>query len=487
MNKIRCFIICLCVIFASCGSHDDDVFLRDVKISKQPDKLSYYIGEELDITGLEVTKVFSDGKTEVIRLSKTDFSGFDSSVANEKLRVHAIVEGKRIEFTVKIIEANLVSVKINALPTKIKYTLDEKLDLSGIQVIGEYSNGNEKRIEITAENVSGFNSKVPVVNQELRIKIDKFTKSFKVEILPIRVTDGVLVEFVGESTELVLPSNVKSIARDVFKENKTISKIVLNNGLNSIGKYAFYDCSSLSSINFPSSLMNIGKGAFYYCNKLSNVDLSSTKLEHIEENAFSVCRGLESLKLPETLKTIEDQAFLETGNISEVKIPESVVSVGLEAFRESKIQKVQINNGIETLGTRCFYHCKSLAEVSIHGKVTSNQNDICKIKNSSFEGCSELSKFKMPLSITHIGQSILIGTNVTELELGERIKDIDFSAFGYAEKLKKVSIKAIEPPVSDYYAFPKDIDYIKVPAASVDKYKNANFWKDFSSKIQPIK
>lgn len=485
MKKISYLIICLSVIFTSCGHDNDDIFLKEVKVSKQPNKLSYYIGEKLDITGLEVMKVHSNGYSEVVKLSTTDFKGFDSSVANEKLTVYTIVEGKRIEFSIKIIQPVLVSLKIKSVPTKIKYTLGEKIDLSGLELLGEYSDGNQKQIEVTDKNIFGFDSDTPMNKQKIEIRIDKFTKSFEILILPIRVTNGVLVEFIGKSNELILPENIKSIAENVFRDNKTISKIVLNEGIESIGSRAFYSCSSLSSINFPSSLKNIEEGAFYHCKKLKTIDLRSTQLENIADNAFTSCSGLESLALPETLKTIGEQAFLMTGNINELKIPTSVLTVGKEAFRESGVQKVQINNGIETLETRCFYNCKSLVEVSIYGK-SNNQGDICRIKDSSFERCSKLSKFAMPLSITHIGQSILLGTNITHLELGERVKAIAFSAFGYS-KLTTVTIKAIDPPIADYYAFPKEITSIKVPTTSVDKYKKANFWGKFSNKITSTK
>lgn len=49
-----------------------------------------------------------------------------------------------------------------------------------------------------------------------------------------------------------------------------------------------------------------------------------------------------------------------------------------------------------------------------------------------------------------------------------------------------MEINGITPPQvfeKVWYGFPDDITVIRVPAESVEKYKNANGWKDFTNKI----
>ena len=49
-----------------------------------------------------------------------------------------------------------------------------------------------------------------------------------------------------------------------------------------------------------------------------------------------------------------------------------------------------------------------------------------------------------------------------------------------------VKVEGTTPPQvfeKVWYGFPDDITVIRVPAESVEKYKNANGWRDFTNKI----
>lgn len=482
--KTNFLFVLLFVVFIACTK--EKVTLKEVVISKNPDKLSYYIGEELSLDGIEIKKVYSDGNYVFVKLSHNDFIGFDSSKANDKLFVYAIVDGKKIGFSVNIIKAVLISAEIKSLPNKLKYTIGEKIDLSGLELIGKYSDGKLKPIIIGDKDIVGFNSEKPMENQKLDIIISDSKLHFNISILPIRVSDNTIVEFIGEASEFIFPDNIISIGDNVFKDKK-IDKIVLNEGLESIGKHAFYSCS-LNSINFPSTLKSIGDGAFYYCKNLKEADLSSTKLLKIAEDAFAKSEKLEVLKLPESLESIEEQAFIFTGSISELVIPANVSVIKRWAFKESGIKVLKIHNRLKNLEKYSFYHCKSLQKVSVYGELTSDDNIEGKLGISSFEGCSELAHFEIPSSVTHLGQSLLTGTKVKELKLSSRIKHISFSAFKYSN-LKEAYIDASHPPkcelVADrvWYGFPKKVDFIKVPSKAVDEYRKAKGWSEFSEKI----
>ena len=65
-----------------------------------PTKTEYRIGEELDLSGLEVTAHYSDGSEAVVE--DYEVSGFDSSTAGEKT-VTVTYEGKTAEFTVNVL------------------------------------------------------------------------------------------------------------------------------------------------------------------------------------------------------------------------------------------------------------------------------------------------------------------------------------------------------------------------------------------------
>ena len=64
---------------------------------------------------------------------------------------------------------------------------------------------------------------------------------------------------------------------------------------------------------------------------LRNANLSKN-LTIIPEGAFSRCRALNCIVIPEGVTRIEPEAFYQCANLFSVYIPDSVVSVGRCAF-----------------------------------------------------------------------------------------------------------------------------------------------------------
>lgn len=378
--------------------------------------------------------------------------------------------------------ALLESFSIEQLPDKTVYALGEKIDLTGIEVTGNYDDGKQRPVEVTSAQISGFSSSDPVEKQEVTITIEGKQKTFTVQIAPIRIVNGALTEVVNGYDEITLPNHVKSISKDVFY-GKKITKVVLNEGLISIGEQAFFN-SSVQEIVFPSTLEKLEKDIFYYCNHLKRVDLSQTKITELPASTFFRA-GIEEIILPPTLKEIGPQAFLGTSKLKMIEVPENVKTIGQEAFRESGIVTAKLPNGIATLVDRAFYHCPELTEVTTYGSAP-NDDPSAMIKPYCFEGCPKLTRFEIPQSIRILGQGLLGGNQkVTQLTIPSSVTQINFSAFDNTG-IQEVKVETATPPQvfeKVWYGFPQNITAIRVPSAAVEKYKSANGWKEFKDKI----
>ena len=341
---------------------------------------------------------------------------------------------------VEPIGASLEDFSIEQLPAKTIYALGENIDLTGLNVTGKYDDGKQRPVKVTSEQISGFSSSVPVDKQEVTITIEGKQKSFSVHISPVRVENGVLTEILKGYNEIILPNSVKSIPKDAFR-NSQIAKVVLNEGLKSIGDMAFFN-STVQEIVFPSTLEQLKEDIFYYCYNLKKADLSKTKIT----------------KLP---------------------------AIGQEAFRESGITTVKLPNGVTNIASRAFYYCPELAEVTTYGS-TFNDDPEAMIHPYCLEGCPKLARFEIPESIRILGQGLLGGNRkVTQLTIPANVTQINFSAFNNTG-IKEVKVEGTTPPQvfeKVWYGFPDDITVIRVPAESVEKYKNANGWRDFTNKI----
>ena len=380
---------------------------------------------------------------------------------------------------VEPIGASLEDFSIEQLPAKTIYALGENIDLTGLNVTGKYDDGKQRPVKVTSEQISGFSSSVPVDKQEVTITIEGKQKSFSVHISPVRVENGVLTEILKGYNEIILPNSVKSIPKDAFR-NSQIAKVVLNEGLKSIGDMAFFN-STVQEIVFPSTLEQLKEDIFYYCYNLKKADLSKTKITKLPASTF-VYAGIEEVLLPVTLKEIGSQAFLKTSQLKTIEIPENVSTIGQEAFRESGITTVKLPNGVTNIASRAFYYCPELAEVTTYGS-TFNDDPEAMIHPYCLEGCPKLARFE---SIRILGQGLLGGNRkVTQLTIPANVTQINFSAFNNTG-IKEVKVEGTTPPQvfeKVWYGFPDDITVIRVPAESVEKYKNANGWRDFTNKI----
>lgn len=82
---------------------------------------------------------------------------------------------------------------------------------------GIYSNGERKKLEVTAENLSGFSTEKAVEQLPVTISLEEKQASFMVKIIDYVVTDGVLTEVLEKQGEVYrVPAEAKVISPTAF-------------------------------------------------------------------------------------------------------------------------------------------------------------------------------------------------------------------------------------------------------------------------------
>ena len=116
----------------------------------------------------------------------------------------------------------------------------------------------------------------------------------------------------------------------------------------------------------------------------------------------------------------------------------------------------------------------------------SKNTKLTTIKIGAFEDCTSLKSITIPNSVTAIGWGAFKGcTSLKSVTIPDSVTSIGDSAFEGCDSLKEVYCKPTTPPAGGNLMF----GYIAsdrtfyVPTASVDAYKSAKYWKDWSSVI----
>lgn len=84
----------------------------------------------------------------------------------------------------------------------------------------------------------------------------------------------------------------------------------------------------------------------------------------IDELAFAGSDGLESVFIPDSVRSIGNYAFMNCYSLREIRLPERIDSMGAGLFQNCwQLRSVRLPEGTITLGSDMFMNCHALAEI----------------------------------------------------------------------------------------------------------------------------
>ena len=144
--------------------------------------------------------------------------------------------------------------------------------------------------------------------------------------------------------------------------------------------------------------------------------------------------------------------------IEKINVKDGVTSIGRSAFSEcSDLISVTIGNSVTEIGEGAFYYCPSLTLVTIPNSVTkigqsafcgcskltsvTIGNSVTEIGSYAFGLCSGLTSVTIPNSVTKIGQSAFeCCYGLTSVIIPNSVTSIGYGAFSYCSCLTSISV-----------------------------------------------
>ena len=241
----------------------------------------------------------------------------------------------------------------------------------------------------------------------------------------------------------------------------TIPKTITVNGttykVTAIGSQAFRNCDNLSDVTLCTNIETIEGFAFAYSTKLSSIYSMPSALKRIKNDAFYGCTSLSYISLPNNLEQIDTYAFRGCTALTSIALP----------------------NGLTTLGNNVFEGCTGLKNVTIG-------TGLVNIPGGVFKGCTGLTSMTFPDNVQSIyGGSFENCTSLAEITLGSGMTSLAQAPFKGCTALKTVTSLAVTPPymsASDCFTSTTySTGTLKVPGASLDAYKSADWWRMFNT------
>lgn len=293
----------------------------------------------------------------------------------------------------------------------------------------------------------------------------KIQKNYQgqIEIKDTVTYDGITykVTAIGEDafsdtyiTSIVIPEGVTSIGKSAFNLCNKLTSITLPSTLNSIGDYCFYQCEALGEITFPENLKFIGQDAFKkcafqklyipgsvetikpwafrYCFDLESVAFGEGTKE-ISDSLFYYCKKLNSVTIPEGVKSIGKHVFEKCTALKTITFPKSLTTIKKEAFLNSGITSLNIDNALTDLQDSAFIGCDSLETVTITAPIK-------EIGDHLFHKCPKLQSVTFPETVEKIGKEAFCGSCIKEIKLPSGLQSIGIWGFAYTD------IESVELP-----------------------------------------
>ncbi len=208
-----------------------------------------------------------------------------------------------------------------------------------------------------------------------------------------------------------------------------------------LGNRAFFNLRELKELYIPRNILSLSGNQFERCINLEKISVEKGNREYHSEGdcliesesgtvilgcknsvipegaviiggySFRHCRGLETLKLPSSLKIIRPGAFVECSGL-----------VGISVDPENKTFFSEGNCLIQKKEKRLVLGCKN--------SIIPKSHRICVIGDSAFSGCSELQSIAIPDNIMSIGSDAFYKcVNLREISIPYNVRFICDGAF----------------------------------------------------------
>eukprot|EP00980_Cylindrotheca_fusiformis_P004779 scaffold1025_cov102-Cylindrotheca_fusiformis.AAC.6 len=237
-------------------------------------------------------------------------------------------------------------------------------------------------------------------------------------------------------THLRVDSSVSEIPNSVFSSCHALVHLQLPVTLTRIRDYAFYECYNLKRVQFASGNDSLDASSVNPTLEEGTVVFPERKVLHIENSAFGKCRSLRKVIVCSISTKLGFGAFTYCKGLIFVELPE----------------------GLQEIESRLFLGCESLTTVKI-------PSSVIKIGDSAFNGCRSLTSFDLPHGLLHIAGASFCGCRSIEtLRIPVTVTSIGESAFGYCTSLKYITL----PPTLEtleMFAFEgcRRLEYIVFP------------------------
>ncbi len=215
----------------------------------------------------------------------------------------------------------------------------------------------------------------------------------------------------------------------------TVSHNGITYTVRAIGSFAFVDYPYLTSVVMPNTIDSIGRFAFHDCVNLSNITFSNI-LRYIGEHSLSGCY-LGDVVLPPSVRVIEGNAFYNS-HITNITMNDSIEILGDDCFNENLFASLYIPASVNSVSNPCRFMVNLTSIVVDPNNPYYDSRDNCNAiiktaENKLVQGCNGTT---IPNGVVSFDLYPFMGCSFETLVMPSSVITMDcFSGCHYINKL----------------------------------------------------
>lgn len=203
--------------------------------------------------------------------------------------------------------------------------------------------------------------------------------------------------------------------------------------------------------------------------KFTGVTAIGNDMNSFAGSSFYQCTALVSIAIPKSVSFVGYYTFRGCASLKTIEFedPSSIKTLRAGSFLGTGMEGVVYFPELESMEGQCF-NGTNITRVESLGKITTMPGVDYGYNQASFDNCNHLTYVEIPETVTSIGGFFI----------------------GRAPAMKTLVLRATTPPTLSSAAWgglTMDNITIYVPDASIDTYKAATNWAQFSDLIKPIR
>ena len=215
---------------------------------------------------------------------------------------------------------------------------------------------------------------IPEKNKDLAtelsdyMKVKEFNNNWK--YLYVNGDHIQLVEYLGDSTEVVIPSQgyyslyegyaqtspIKYIRRGCFKNRSDITSVSIPYPIEGIWDSAFWGCTGLEKVE---------TGSLEWWCKIEFTDKESNPL-YYAHTLYVGGSPVDSITIPETIEVVKANSFCGFSDLKSVVFPENVITIEANAFSEcTGLTSLSIPKSVTNIHSTAFMGCSNIETIEV--------------------------------------------------------------------------------------------------------------------------